>query len=272
MTPLGASLGRSLLTLALVAMVVLGVYQGLWQWWGDPQAPSVWQGLWSADGALAAALCLLSYGLRGQRWRLWVAFIGADAIAGDVRLRDIDRFIVRMREVPTSNGKPRAINQIRQVLNVVRTVYNWGQSRELLTRNDFALFRWKRPKDAKVLEPEEYTPEEYTRLLAAASPQNPRTWRLHVALVLAGVHGSRARSVLHLRWADVVGDVITWPGEFMKQGEDHQQPLTWDALAALETARYWTREREGAEEDTPPCRRRRDKTHRCSHRKRCAAN
>ena len=55
MTPLGASLGRSLLTLALVAMVVLGVYQGLWQWWGDPQAPSVWQGLWSADGALAAA-------------------------------------------------------------------------------------------------------------------------------------------------------------------------------------------------------------------------
>ena len=37
-------------------MVVLGVYQGLWQWWGDPQAPSVWQGLWSADGALAAAL------------------------------------------------------------------------------------------------------------------------------------------------------------------------------------------------------------------------
>ena len=184
-----------------------------------------------------------------DRWRLWVAFIGADAIAGDVRLRDIDRFIVRMREVPTSNGTPRAINQIRQVLNVVRTVYNWGQSRELLTRNDFALFRWKRPKDAKVLEPEEYTPEEYTRLLAAASPQNPRTWRLHVALVLAGVHGSRARSVLHLRWADVVGDVITWPGEFMKQGEDHQQPLTWDALAALETARYWTREREGAEDE-----------------------
>ena len=76
MTPLGGSLGRSLLTLALVAMVVLGVYQGLWQWWGDPQAPSVWQGLWSADGALAAALCLLSYGLRGQRWRVWVAACG----------------------------------------------------------------------------------------------------------------------------------------------------------------------------------------------------
>ena len=183
----------------------------------------------------------------GDRWRLWVRTIGDDAIAGDVRLRDIDRFIVRMRQVPTDAGKPRAINQIRQVLNVVRTVFNWGQSRELLQRNDFALFRWKRPKDAKVLEPEEYTAAEFSRLLAAASPQDARTWRLHVALMLAGVHGQRARSVLHLRWADITDTTITWPGEFMKQGDDHEQPLTWDAVAALETARYWTRPREGRE-------------------------
>ena len=75
MTPLG-SLGRSLLMLALVALVVLGMFQGAWQGWGDPQAPSVWSGLMSRDGALAAALCLFSYVLRGQRWRLWVAACG----------------------------------------------------------------------------------------------------------------------------------------------------------------------------------------------------
>ena len=75
MTPLG-SFGRSLLLLALVALVVLGVFQAAWQWWGDPKAPGVWDGLLSRDGALAAALCLLSYGLRGQRWRLWVAACG----------------------------------------------------------------------------------------------------------------------------------------------------------------------------------------------------
>ena len=75
MTPLG-SFGRSLLLLALVALVVLGVFQAAWQWWGDPQAPGVWRGLLTGDGALAAALCLLSYGLRGQRWRLWVAACG----------------------------------------------------------------------------------------------------------------------------------------------------------------------------------------------------
>jgi uncharacterized protein (TIRG00374 family) len=74
-TPLG-SLGRSLLWLALVALVVLGLCQAAWQWWGDPQAPGVWSGLLSTDGALATLLCLVSYGLRGQRWRLWVAACG----------------------------------------------------------------------------------------------------------------------------------------------------------------------------------------------------
>ena len=76
MTPLGDSLGRSLVMLGLVALVVLGLYQGVWQWWGDPQAPSVWSGLLSSDGAIAAALCLVSYALRGQRWRVWVAACG----------------------------------------------------------------------------------------------------------------------------------------------------------------------------------------------------
>ncbi len=62
--------------LGLVALVVLGLYQGIWQWWGDPLAASVWAGLCSSDGALAAVLCLLSYLLRGQRWRLWVDSCG----------------------------------------------------------------------------------------------------------------------------------------------------------------------------------------------------
>ena len=62
--------------LALVALVVLAVFQGAWQWWGDPQAPGVWDGLLSADGALATLLCLLSYVLRGHRWRVWVAACG----------------------------------------------------------------------------------------------------------------------------------------------------------------------------------------------------
>ena len=76
MTPLGPALGRGLAMLGLVVLVMLGLYQGLWQWLGDPQLPSVWRGLFSAHGVCAIALCLLSYGLRGQRWRLWVAACG----------------------------------------------------------------------------------------------------------------------------------------------------------------------------------------------------
>lgn len=75
MTPLGP-LGRSLLMLALVALVVLGLFQGAWHGWGDPQAPGAWSGLLSSHGALATLLCLLSYVLRGQRWWLWVAACG----------------------------------------------------------------------------------------------------------------------------------------------------------------------------------------------------
>jgi uncharacterized membrane protein YbhN (UPF0104 family) len=74
-TPLG-SFGRSLVLLGLVALVALGLFQAAWQWWGDPQSPSVWSGLLSTEGALATTLCLLSYALRGQRWRLWVAACG----------------------------------------------------------------------------------------------------------------------------------------------------------------------------------------------------
>jgi uncharacterized membrane protein YbhN (UPF0104 family) len=59
-----------------VILVVWGLCQAAWQGWGDPQAPSVWLGLLSVDGAMAATLCLLSYVLRGQRWRVWVAACG----------------------------------------------------------------------------------------------------------------------------------------------------------------------------------------------------
>ena len=76
MSPPARPLRHSLLILGLVMLVVWGLSQAVWQGWGDPQAPGVWRGLLSADGAIAAALCLLSYVLRGQRWRLWVAACG----------------------------------------------------------------------------------------------------------------------------------------------------------------------------------------------------
>ncbi|MFN4351719.1 MAG: YbhN family protein [Hylemonella sp.] len=43
---------------------------------GDATGSDRLSALWSPAGALAAALCMLNYLLRGQRWRLWMAHYG----------------------------------------------------------------------------------------------------------------------------------------------------------------------------------------------------
>jgi hypothetical protein len=170
-----------------------------------------------------------------DRWRRWVHFRGATTRPDETTLHHIDRFITAGRE------QGYAINQIRQALNVARVVYNWGQSRKLITENVFGGWRWKTPKDAAALEPEEYTEAEYALILAQLSPQSSRTWRANVALMITGHHGQRANAVLNLTWSAIVESDVVWPGQFQKNGKDLVQPLTWDLVAALETARYWRR-------------------------------
>ncbi|HEX6924263.1 MAG TPA: tyrosine-type recombinase/integrase [Longimicrobiaceae bacterium] len=170
-----------------------------------------------------------------DRWRKWEEYIGRDAEAGRLKALDIDQFIT----AATKAGI--VINQIRQVVNVARTVYKWGQSRELLAGSVFAVYRWKQPRDAKVLEPEEYTAADWRKLLAKLEPQHPRRWRLAVLLLICHSTGQRMNAVQHLRWRDINPDAgtVTWPKEWQKQGVALTRPLLWDMVAALETARYW---------------------------------
>lgn len=49
---------------------------------GDAPLAQLGQALWTPEGAAATALCLLNYGLRGLRWRGWMAHYGR---AFDVR-------------------------------------------------------------------------------------------------------------------------------------------------------------------------------------------
>lgn len=170
-----------------------------------------------------------------DRWRRWVNRRGATTRPDDTTLHHVDGFIM------ASIGAGIAVNQIRNVLSVARLVYNWGQSRKLITENVLAGYRWKRPKDTVVAEPAEYTEQEFGALLAATPAQHRRSWRAHVALMIGGHHGGRARAVLNLTWDDIVNGELVWPAEFQKNGKAHTQPLTWDMVAALETARYWRR-------------------------------
>ena len=64
--------------LLLVLGVVATAYAAALLIWGD--SPGAMKAslarLWSFTGLQAAALCLLGYGLRGMRWRLWMAHYG----------------------------------------------------------------------------------------------------------------------------------------------------------------------------------------------------
>ena len=64
--------------LLLVMGVVATAYAAALLVWGD--SPGAMKAslarLWSFTGLQAAALCLLGYGLRGMRWRLWMAHYG----------------------------------------------------------------------------------------------------------------------------------------------------------------------------------------------------
>ena len=176
------------------------------------------------------------------RWKKWESFIKPDAIANDTTLHDVDRFRAQCDGLI-------AINSVRQILNVVRTIYNWGQSRKLITNNELALFKWKTPKDAEILEPGEYSSEEYEALLRTFKPMQlmdgslfaAKHWRPWVALMILGHHGMRFRAVRHLRETDLNWDagIVVWPGEFQKQGKDVEQPITHALYSALIVARYW---------------------------------
>jgi hypothetical protein len=185
------------------------------------------------------------------RWKKWEAFMKPESIVDDTTLHDVDRFRA------TCDGLI-AINSVRQILNVVRTVYNWGQSRKLITTNELALFKWKTPKDAKILEPGEYSSEEYEALLRTFKPMQlmdgslfaAKNWRAWVALMILGHHGMRFRAVSHLRETDLDWNagIVNWPAEFQKQGKPVEQPITHALYSALIVARYW---RERHAPDTP---------------------
>jgi hypothetical protein len=170
------------------------------------------------------------------RWAKWERFVGRDTLADDVTLQHADDYRAAARKVDT------ALNQIRQVLNVARIVFAWGSTRKLITVNELALYRWKQPKDAVVNEPAEYSEAEWEQLLAVASPQKGTTWRIHVALMLAGRQGPRANAARHLKVEDIVDGEIRWPAEFQKNGKALVQPMTDDAIAAVMTALYWRQE------------------------------
>ncbi len=159
------------------------------------------RGLWDAYRA-AEFSPEVGHGLREatqksytQHFRRFELFIGRDRLAETIKVPEL----AELKRQDLEAG--RALNQIKQTLNVVRTVFRWGVEQELMLRSPLALMRWKSRKDEpKPLEPDEYTADESERILAALDKTDTRQWKAWVFVMLAAHYGQRANAVLHLRW------------------------------------------------------------------------
>ncbi|MDB4871996.1 MAG: hypothetical protein JWL97_3000 [Gemmatimonadales bacterium] len=178
-----------------------------------------------------------------DRWHLWEVFKKPDSIVDETTLHDIDKFKQESKEAGY------AINSVRQVLSAVRTIYNWGQSRELIAKNVLAGFVWKSPADAEVLEPGEYSTEEWEAMMRTFKPTSlmdgtlfaAKNWRPWVMMMLIQHHGQRANATRHLRWTDIDWEAgtVTWDRKYQKQKKDVVHPITHGMVAALVVARFW---------------------------------
>jgi hypothetical protein len=128
-----------------------------------------------------------------EHWRRWELFCGREFIAEDARQETVDRLRARL----TTLGI--AVGHQQRIVRDVKTVYAWGDSRELLARNRLAGYRFKVAKDARAPRPAAYTRDEIEAVLAELRPQVRGEWRPWCVLVLAAYQGARERAILHLQ-------------------------------------------------------------------------
>lgn len=132
-----------------------------------------------------------------------------------------------------------APSQVQRRCQFLRHVAAWGHSRDYIPHAKLA--GWSSPAVATT-QVAEYTTDEVQKLLAHFRHE-PRGVRPYAALLLAQSHGFRANALLHLRWEDIDGEVITLRAAHDKTKREWSRPLTIDGKLALETMRAYQRAR-----------------------------
>ena len=182
------------------------------------------------------------------RWKLWSAYIKPSTSPELVTEDSLDDFHAQLRALGISP------NQARSTFGLLRAVYRLGLRRGWVTCAAPLTYRPRFAKNERGEDPEEYSPAEWARLLAALDQGRSHDWRVLVALLLAGSQGQRINSITHLQVDDfrLAADpsdptqlgTITWAAAWMKQGVEYIQPLTPAGLLAYRLAMQW-RERMG---------------------------
>jgi integrase len=194
----------------------------------------IWK-LYTASPAYLKGIRQKSRDNYAARWRKWEEYLGPDFVVDATTFHDVDGFITRAGDAGM------VINQVRQVINVARIVYNWAASRDLILVNKLGVYRWQTPKDALVHEPGDYATSELDAMLRTLDPTRHDQWRPWVAIVLVAESGQRANAIRNLRWDDIdwaAGEIV-WRGEFQKQGKELRRPITWGLYSALLVAQHW---------------------------------
>ena len=146
--------------------------------------------------------------------------------AVDVRRRDV----VMLLDQIVARGSP---IQANRVLALVRKVWNWAISRDLLEHNPCLQVRapGKERQRERVLAPEELV-AVWTAFTAL-----PRVWESYMKVLL--LTAQRSGEVKNMQWADVDLATAWWtiPGTQAKNGLAHRVPLTASVLALLHQLR-----------------------------------
>ena len=96
------------------------------------------------------------------------AFTPAKVVA-DITLDEVDGFRDHRRRQGIAH------NQVRRQIGFLRQLVNWGEGRELVTRNRLRAYRYIVAKEERGAPPDEYRRDELVRI--AAQLAAPRHWR-----------------------------------------------------------------------------------------------
>ncbi len=202
----------------------------------------IWQAYWVAR---RDALRPRTQALYRQRFARAELVLGRDTPAEAVTLHDMDRLWAALLKSAT-NPTGIAPNQVKNVVTTLKVVWNWAESRELVTRNRVGAYTTPTGAQHAARTIDEYRTEDADRILAQLSPQRGAEWRASCLTIVLAEHGLRTNAALHLTWADVdlTTGTLTLRPEWDKMKKQWDRPLTFAAYAALLTARHW-RERLG---------------------------
>ncbi|HET7024859.1 MAG TPA: site-specific integrase [Gemmatimonadales bacterium] len=173
---------------------------------------------------------ILNY--RAHRKRIEEA-LGPDTRVNELTLASLDTLWTNLAAIGM------APNQIRAKVKLLQRMMAWGYARELTSHNKLA--QWSEMPEVTPRRVAEYSPAEVEALLRQFDPLDAWEWRPWALIMIAQSQGFRINALLRLRWEDVdleTGGPIQLRSAYDKTKRDWDRPMSWDAFAALLTARY----------------------------------